>query len=472
MKFDVTKLTDDQLMVAEKIIKEAREQGVNPDFVLPMAFAESQFNPKVPNSESGAIGVMQLLPGTAKDMGVDPLDLDQNIRGGIRYIRQLMENKKIGGDPARVVAAYHMGPNAKFFETGDPADIGDKTLDYVDRVNTLSGGLVAPVMPSAAEQEEMGESDTWRAPEMAPMPGETEKPKFGFDPKAMTAGAAVGAPVGAGIGVKQKVPSMLRSVGEAFRGAPVEVPPAAAPGTPAAGPRAPGGLPPPQGPVTRTPLGGQATFNYGKQFGLTDFDAARAANMSKAPGGAWDVARQVAEAEAKIGPGYRMVPERADLLLPENIGSGPRGATRAPIPPVQPPAAPRGPGVLSTLSTRAPFLTSALGAAGAGAQGAEAFSRYQRGDIPGAVAMGGGALGSLLSMTPAAGVGIPMSMAGPAAAAYMDYVRNKQQPTLESPAVSIPATIMRDLKNWEANYKANIQKGRGGEGGFSLPPMQ
>jgi hypothetical protein len=469
MKFDVTKLTDEQLEVAEKIIKEAREQGVNPDFVLPMAFVESGFNPNVPNSEAGAIGIMQLMPGTAKDMGVDPSNIEENIRGGVRYIRQLMEDKRLGGDPARIIAAYHMGPNAKFFQTNDPADIGDKTLDYVDRVNTLSGGLVAPAMSTGEEQVEESSPEAWQMPTMPAMSEETSAPQYGFDPKAMTAGAAVGAPIGAGYGIKQKIPGVLRSMGEAARGTPAVAP---TPSPTPAGPRAPGGLPTAQGPAVRTPAGGQGTFNYAKQFGLADFDAARAANMSKAPGGTWDVARQVAEAEAKIGPGWKMTPDRADLLLPESAGGGPRGTPRMPVPPIQPPAAPKAPGVLSTMSARAPFLTSTLGAMGAGAQGAEAFSRYQRGDIPGAIAMGAGTLGSLLSMTPAAGVGVPMSIVGPAAAAYMDYTRNRRANPSRAPAISIPTMLMKDLKDLEVNYKANIEKGRGGPGGFSLPPMQ
>lgn len=478
MKFDVSKLTDDQLMVAEMIIKEAQAQGVNPDLVLPIAYVESRFNPNVKDSEAGAIGVMQLMPDTIKDMKVDPRDLKDNIRGGVSFIKSLTEHKNIGSDPTKVVAAYHMGPNAKFFKTGDPADIGDKTIEYVDLVNRLSGGMLAPVEvggPTAATTPEtstdaepvpVGSEEAWSAAPITTTPEQKTK-QYGFSPSAMMAGAVPGATVGAGIGTYQTLKPAATGALSALERL------GAAPAEPTTGaPTARGAnLPPPQGPVTRTPAGGQGTFNYAKKFGLSDFDAARAANMSKAPGGSWDVARQVAEAEAKIGPGYRMVPERADLMLPEQVGSGPRGARTAPIPPVQTPS----PSILrqaADVMTRNPLISRTLGGASLGAQGAEAVERYRKGDIPGAVAMGTGALGSALTFTPAAEVGIPMSLAGPAAAATMDYYRNRPQPSLENPVISIPATIMRDLKETESRYLSNLQRARGATGGFSLPPMQ
>jgi len=230
-------------------------------------------------------------------------------------------------------------------------------------------------------------------------------------------------------------------------------------------------MPPPQGPASRTPVGGQGTFNYAKKFGLSDFDAARAANMSKGPGGSWDVARQVGEAEAKIGPGYRMVPERADLMLPEQVGSGPRGARTVPVPPV-PVESPSMLRRAADVMAKNPMISRTLGGASMGAQAAEAAERYRSGDIPGAIAMGTGALGSGLTMTPAASIGIPLSIAGPTAAATMDYYRNRQQPSLETPAISIPATILQDLKQTEQRYQSNLRKARGATGGFSLPPMQ
>jgi hypothetical protein len=75
-------------------------------------------------------------------------------------------------------------------------------------------------------------------------------------------------------------------------------------------------LPPAQGKNIVEPKGGVATQNYGKSYGLTDFDAARAIDTTKNEEGVWDVMKQVKDAEKRIGPGYAMVPERSNLLLP------------------------------------------------------------------------------------------------------------------------------------------------------------
>lgn len=136
---DLTKLSRDQLGIAEKVAKEAERQGLNPDFVLPMVMAESGFNPKAVSSQ-GALGVMQLMPNTAKGLNVDPNDLDQNIQGGVSLIKRLIENKNIGNDPYKVLMGYNAGPNTTFFRTGDVKDLPTETLNHIDRISTIFGG--------------------------------------------------------------------------------------------------------------------------------------------------------------------------------------------------------------------------------------------------------------------------------------------------------------------------------------------
>jgi len=85
----------------------ASAAGVNPNLAVSVAKQESGLNPQAVNSSSGAIGMMQLMPGTAATLGVNPHDVTQNIQGGIHYLRQQLTNF---GDEAKALAAYNWGP--------------------------------------------------------------------------------------------------------------------------------------------------------------------------------------------------------------------------------------------------------------------------------------------------------------------------------------------------------------------------
>jgi Transglycosylase SLT domain len=85
----------------------AREMAFNEDFAVLIAKLESRFDPDAVSDE-GAMGVMQLMPDTARELGVkNPLDPEQNIRGSIRYLKQLTAEFS---HPLLVAAAYHSGP--------------------------------------------------------------------------------------------------------------------------------------------------------------------------------------------------------------------------------------------------------------------------------------------------------------------------------------------------------------------------
>ena len=133
------KMTKEQVELAVKIGQEAQRKGINPDFVLPMVAAESGFDPNA-ISKKGAIGLMQLLPSAAKGLGVDPYDVDQNIQGGLQFIKQLSTMKNIGTNPVALLSAYNAGPGSKFLESGDPDQIPAETAAFVKRIEKYSGG--------------------------------------------------------------------------------------------------------------------------------------------------------------------------------------------------------------------------------------------------------------------------------------------------------------------------------------------
>jgi soluble lytic murein transglycosylase-like protein len=95
----------------------AERAGVAPDLVEAVAWAESRFNPDAV-SHRGAIGPMQLMPATAKEIGVDPFDIAQNIDGGARYLRKLIDT--FDGDVNLALAAYNAGPAAVRAHGGTP----------------------------------------------------------------------------------------------------------------------------------------------------------------------------------------------------------------------------------------------------------------------------------------------------------------------------------------------------------------
>jgi hypothetical protein len=109
------------------------ESGVDEALIRAIIHAESAFNPRA-MSLKGAQGLMQLMPGTANDMGVfDAFDPAQNIRGGARYLALLMKN--FNGDARLAAAAYDAGPAAVQHYNGVPPFA--ETQVYVQRVGEL-----------------------------------------------------------------------------------------------------------------------------------------------------------------------------------------------------------------------------------------------------------------------------------------------------------------------------------------------
>jgi soluble lytic murein transglycosylase-like protein len=95
--------------IAPSLDQAGDEVALSPLLLEAVAWAESRFNPNAVSSR-GAQGVMQLMPDTAAELGVDPGDPDANVRGGARYLRQMLE--LFDGDIELALAAYNAGPAA------------------------------------------------------------------------------------------------------------------------------------------------------------------------------------------------------------------------------------------------------------------------------------------------------------------------------------------------------------------------
>jgi soluble lytic murein transglycosylase-like protein len=108
------------------------EQGVESHLVRSVIRAESNYNSNAV-SPKGALGIMQLIPETATRFGVaDPFDPTDNIRGGVRYLRFLLDYFQ--GDYTKAIAAYNAGEAAVDKYDGVPPFL--ETRHYVDRVAT------------------------------------------------------------------------------------------------------------------------------------------------------------------------------------------------------------------------------------------------------------------------------------------------------------------------------------------------
>lgn len=111
---------------AESIDAVARETGLDPRLLAGLVWAESSFIPDAVSS-AGAIGLAQLMPGTAAGLQVDPWDPEANLRGGARYLVEQIErfdSLELG------LAAYNAGPGRVIEHDGAPS----YTHGYIDRV--------------------------------------------------------------------------------------------------------------------------------------------------------------------------------------------------------------------------------------------------------------------------------------------------------------------------------------------------
>ncbi len=121
--------------INEAIEKASRAYNVPVNIIKGIIRAESGFNEKAV-SRAGAMGLMQLMPGTARELGVsNPFDAEENIYGGVKYFRKMLD--LFNGNLVHAIAAYNAGPGAVKKHNGIPPY--KETRNYVKRVLKFSG---------------------------------------------------------------------------------------------------------------------------------------------------------------------------------------------------------------------------------------------------------------------------------------------------------------------------------------------
>jgi soluble lytic murein transglycosylase-like protein len=115
--------------LSDQVRSAAERHGLSAKMVEAVAWRESRFNPQA-ISPKGAVGVMQLMPATAREMGVDPRDSAANIEAGAAYLSQMM--KTFDGDLTLALAAYNAGPAAVRQYAGVPPF--PETKAFVDAI--------------------------------------------------------------------------------------------------------------------------------------------------------------------------------------------------------------------------------------------------------------------------------------------------------------------------------------------------
>jgi hypothetical protein len=481
-------LDENQARVARKILERAPAYGVNPDFALSIAMAENMFKDRT--SEKGAIGPMQLMPATAKGLKVDPYDEDDNIRGGLLLIRQLSEDPRIKADPIRVLAGYHSGPDLKFFETNDYADLGPNALNYIDRIGKFTNDNIPSVLmseeqPAAAATPEGNGSVVVSEADMGRQAAQDRMQLM------QMGGAGLGATASTYMDARSRMNNnKLDRTVEKIAQALANKAPAGALPTPS------GGLPTPSvapispieptlnsGPSaqsTRILQGGQGdtlgTTGRARQEGYQTETSRRAAVaneikatnpqvrqiLAQAPGmtsSASGVLYPTVEPRPTAGPRPQSSPltvrggaPYSPPTMGPNIGSIRPGepSMGAPMPQAPsgalPPQKPSLARQAINMGRRAmdipvigPAATGALGGFGAITEANDAAERYRRGDMLGAGISGLGALGSAAAIIPhpvTRVVGGGLALAAPMANMIVDYMRQssplsqaKQTPT-------------------------------------------
>lgn len=143
---DIKKIINDSPKDLDEAIKEvSRKYGVEEELIRAVIKQESGFNQNAA-SKAGAIGLMQLMPSTAKSLGVNPYDALENLDGGTRYLRNLLNS--FSGNKALALAAYNGG-------IGRMKRLGVDTVEEISKMPTETRNYVNKVLKNYEQYKKL-----------------------------------------------------------------------------------------------------------------------------------------------------------------------------------------------------------------------------------------------------------------------------------------------------------------------------
>ena len=430
---DFGKLTPDQKITARMIADEARANNVDPEFALAIGFRENRFLNRV-NPDSGAMGVMQVMPANAQPLGMKIEDLNDphmNIIAGVRILKENLDRYK--GDAKLSAIAYNSRPIVadRYAKHGDDSLLPRETQNYWRDVNNFRDLSINGYLPASADtqQVQQGEVNLGGQPEPLDEPlkrsnlGEkydlaryaVSDAEGGVDKPLMTLG---GAGVGVLAGAADVGNRTLNKVTKAFE-ASTEAAKAnqmAAEASQAASSRIAGD---PNSPGQKY----KAKTGYGRGTGYTTEEVITNRERAKGHG----------EVTKKLSARYG-VPEAGESVLDMMLRKKKEGeilAQEALKQEKTAQAAAKRANMISKTGAlaRIPIIGPAIAGGSMGYDIADLIERYEQGDTSGAVIQGIGALGSGLAMIPhpmTRAAGTVMGAGAIPAVMLNDYLKGRQ----------------------------------------------
>lgn len=368
----IASLNSEQKKYARLVYKTAEKYGIDPGFAISIAFNESSFDPKK-IGKRGEIGMMQVLPSTAEELGFskeDLADVSKNIEAGIKYLVQAKQYT--GNQPVLMAAFYNGGPGAvQSIRNQEPYD--PRVKEYLKKLNSY-GIFGEPPPAPKVEPAKDAVNPVEQKPNTSSPPDDQDAKAAKIEKDQAQFQREQGQYFGGATGVGASASSAIRDWWQAPKTATQASSATAAASTPTSGlpgapadPAIPGASimrqPPTQMGVPGTyPMAtgpGSATANYARAFGLPEIEAGRALGMGSGQGETWDLIQKRQQALNRIeqmGGGFRENPRYGGLMTPApSAGRGPTFSFAAAEPVAPSPEVPLGePGGLRQLPKAKP----------------------------------------------------------------------------------------------------------------------